>query len=65
MVFIKELFNGYNLAYSEAIEIINRFQSFEAADNFLQKNYAKKNDWDTKTTTVDRLYEYLNSKFIN
>jgi hypothetical protein len=65
MVFIKELFNGYNLAYSEAIEIINRFESFEAADNFLQKNYGKKNDWDAKTTTVDRLYDYLNRKFIN
>ncbi|MBU0695468.1 MAG: hypothetical protein KKE39_02925 [Bacteroidetes bacterium] len=65
MVFIKELFNGYNLAYSEAIEIINRFESFEAADNFLQKNYAKKNDWDAKTTTVNRLYDYLNRKFIN
>jgi hypothetical protein len=65
MVFIKELFNGYNLAYSEAIEIINRFESFEAADNFLQKNYGKKNDWDAKNTTVDRLYDYLNRKFIN
>ncbi len=65
MVFIKELFNGYNLAYSEAIEIINRFESFEAADNFLQKNYSVKNDWDTKTATVDRLYDYLNRKFVS
>ena len=65
MVFIKELFNGYNLAYSEAIEIINRFQTFDAADNFLQKNYSLKNDWSLKQTTVDRLYEYLNKKFIS
>jgi len=65
MVFIKALFNGYNLAYSEAIEIINRFESFEAADNFLQKNYAQKNDWDTKTAIVDRLYEYLNRRFVS
>jgi hypothetical protein len=65
MVFIKELFNGYNLAYSEAIEIINRFQTFDAADNFLQKNYSLKNDWSLKQTTVDRLYEYLNKKFVS
>lgn len=65
MVFIKELFNGYNLAYSEAVEIINRFETFDAADNFLQKNYAVKNDWSLKQSTVDRLYEYLNKKFVS
>lgn len=63
MIFIKELFNGYNLAYSEAVEIINRFESFEAADNFLLKNYAQKNNWSNKQETVDRFYEYLNRKF--
>ncbi len=63
MIFIKELFNGYNLAYSEAIEILNRFDSFEAADNFLMKNYAEKNNWAQKQDTVDRLYEILNRKF--
>lgn len=63
MFFIKELFNGYNLAYSEAIEILNRFDSFEAADNFLMKNYAEKNTWSAKQNTVDRLYEILNRKF--
>lgn len=64
MVFIKELFNGYNLAYSEAIEIVNRFDSFDAADNFLQKNYSIKNDWENKQVTVGRFYEYLHKKFV-
>lgn len=63
MMFIKELFNGYNLAYSEAIEILNRFDNFEAADNFLMKNYADKNNWAQKQEVVDRLYEILNRKF--
>ena len=63
MIFIKDLFNGYNLAYSEAVEIINRFESFEAADNFLLKNYAQKNNWADKQDIVDRFYEYLNRKF--
>lgn len=65
MVFIKELFNGYSLAYSEAVEIINRFETFDAADKFLQKNYSVKNDWSLKQPTVDRLYEYLNKKFVS
>ncbi len=64
MVFIKELFNGYNLAYSEAVEIINRFESFEAADNFLLKNYANKNDWEHKQAVVDRFYQYINRRFV-
>ncbi len=64
LLFIKELFNGYNLAYSEAIEILNRFDSFESADNFLQKNYAEKNKWKEKQSTVDRLYEILNRKYL-
>ena len=63
MIFIKDLFNGYNLAYSEAVEIMNRFESFEAADNFLLKNYAQKNNWANKQDVVDRFYEYLNRKF--
>lgn len=64
LLFIKELFNGYNLAYSEAIEILNRFDSFESADNFLQKNYAVKNKWNEKQSTVDRFYEILNRKYL-
>ena len=65
MLFIKSLFNGYSLSYSEAIEILNRFDSFESADNFLIKNYAQKNNWQDKQEVVDRFYEYLNRKFVN
>lgn len=64
MMFIKELFQGYNLAYSEAIEILNRFDAFESADNFLQKNYAIKNKWVDKQDVVDRFYEILNRRFL-
>lgn len=63
LLFIKDLFNGYNLAYSEAIEIINRFDSFEAADNFLKTNYSVKNNWASKQATADKLYELLNRRF--
>lgn len=64
LLFIKDLFNGYSLAYSEAIEIINRFDSFEAADNFLKTNYAGKNNWASKQVTADKLYELLNRRFL-
>lgn len=63
LLFIKDLFNGYNLAYSEAIDIVNKMNSFEAADGFLQHNYAAKNNWANKQATVDQFYELLNRRF--
>ena len=63
LLYIKDLFNGYNLAYNEAIEIANKLPNFEAADNFFQKNYAVKNNWSDKQHTVDQFYELLNQRF--
>lgn len=63
LLFIKDLFNGYSLAYSEAIEILNRFDNFQAADNFLKTNYATKNGWASKQSTVDKLYGIMNRRF--
>lgn len=64
LLYIKDLFNGYNLAYSEAIDIANRLPNFEAADNFFQKNYAAKNNWSEKQATVDKFYQLLNQRFL-
>ncbi|PST82332.1 hypothetical protein C7T94_16255 [Pedobacter yulinensis] len=63
LLFIRELFNGYNLAYSEAIDLVNKMNGFDAADSFLQKNYAAKNNWAAKQLTVDKLYELLRRRF--
>ncbi|WP_026896750.1 hypothetical protein [Daejeonella oryzae] len=63
LLFVKDLFNGYSLAYSEAIELVNRFDNFEDADKFLQQNYAAKNGWPEKQHSVDKLYEVLNKRF--
>lgn len=63
LLYIKDLFNGYNLAYNEAIEIANKLPNYEAADNFFQKNYAVKNNWAEKQTTVAQFYELLNQRF--
>jgi hypothetical protein len=63
LLFIKDLFNGYSLAYSEAIELLNRFDNFNDADKFLQDNYAEKNNWHSKKDTVEKLYAILNKRF--
>ncbi len=63
LLYIKDLFNGYNLAYAEAIDLANKLPNFEAADNFFQKNYAAKNNWAEKQGTVDKFYELLNQRF--
>ena len=63
LLFIKDLFNGYSLAYSEAIDLVNRSNSFEAAEHFLNANYALKNGWSQKQTTVDKLHEIISRKF--
>jgi hypothetical protein len=63
LLYIKDLFNGYNLAYSEAIDIMNRFTSFEEADKFLKSNYAVKNHWDDKQATADKFYALLKRRY--
>ncbi|MCS4225290.1 hypothetical protein [Sphingobacterium sp. BIGb0165] len=63
LLFIKDLFNGYSLAYSEAVELLNRFSSYAEADAFLQTNYAVKNRWADKPHTVEKLYEVLRRRY--
>ncbi len=63
LLYIKDLFNGYNLAYAEAIDIANKMPNFDAADNFFQKNYAVKNNWADRQATVDKFYLLLNKRF--
>jgi len=63
LLFIKDLFNGYSLAYSEAIEILNRFNSFEEADLFLKKNYVVKNNWEAKAETSAKFYNLLKRRY--
>ncbi len=63
LLFIKDLFNGYSLAYSEAIELLNRYESFADADQFLQNNYAEKNNWAGKKDTVEKLYAILRKRY--
>lgn len=63
LMFIKDLFNGYSLGYSEAIEILNKLNNYAEADAFLQTNYAVKNNWAQKPATVEKLYQVLRKRF--
>ncbi|RZK78040.1 MAG: hypothetical protein EOO85_07330 [Pedobacter sp.] len=63
LLYIKDLFNGYNLAYSEAIDIINKLPDFNSAETFLKNNYAVKNNWQAKQSTVDKFYALLKQRF--
>jgi hypothetical protein len=63
MLFVKDLFNGYSLAYSEAVELLNRCKNFDEADRFLRSNYVAKNNWASKPDTVDKFYMILHRRF--
>jgi hypothetical protein len=64
LLYTKDLFNGYNLAYSEAIDILNRYNSFDEAEKFLKANYAIKNAWETKQATADKFYELVKRRYL-
>ncbi len=64
MLYVKDLFNGYSLAYSEAIEILNRFSSFDEATRFLNSNYATKNNWESKPATTEKFYALLKRRYV-
>lgn len=63
LLFIKDLFSGYSLAYSEAIELLNRYDDFASAEAFLLANYAQKNNWVDKGATVEKLYAIMRRRF--
>ena len=63
LLFVKDLFNGYGMAYGEAIELLNRCKTFDEADRFLKSNYVVKNSWGDKPNTVDKFYAVLHRRF--
>jgi hypothetical protein len=63
LLYVKDLFNGYNLAYSEAVEILNRFNTFEEAQRFLKTNYVTKNNWEGKAATAEKFYALLKRRY--
>lgn len=64
LLYIRELFNGYSLAYSEALDLLNRMQSFEEAQTFLSNSYATKNNWADKQAVADKFYALLQRRYL-
>ncbi len=62
LLFVKELFNGYNLAYAEAINILSRYTNFEQAEQFLNLNYTAKNNWKDKPVTAEKFMDLLRKR---
>jgi hypothetical protein len=63
LVFVKDLFNGYTLAYQEAIDTLNKLGSLEEAKNYLNENYAQINDWAAHEATSARFYELVSRRY--
>ena len=63
LVFVKDLFNGYSLAYQEAIDTLNKLSSLEEAKSYLDENYAQANDWVSHETTATRFYELVGRRY--
>ncbi len=63
LLFVKDLFNGYSLAYNEAIDLLNRYDSYESAAAFLENNYAVKNKWAEKKATAEKFRELVRKRF--
>jgi hypothetical protein len=63
LLYVKDLFNGYSLAYNEAIDILNRFNTFDEAERFLNKNYVIKNGWENKQETTEKFYALLKRRY--
>lgn len=64
LLYVQDLFNGYSLAYSEAIDILNRFNSFAEAERFLTANYVTKNNWQSKSATAEKFYNLLKRRYV-
>ncbi len=63
LVFVKDLFNGYSLAYQEAIDQLERLEDFESADQYLKTHYVEAYNWAEKSATAEKFYDLMRRKF--
>ncbi|MCK5168862.1 MAG: hypothetical protein KAQ75_03200 [Bacteroidales bacterium] len=59
-IFIRELFGGNKEHYHETIQILNNFDTYESALEFLKENF----DWDFDDPNFERLTELVRRKFL-
>lgn len=62
-VLVNELFSGSPSAFSSAVEKIDSFNSFEAAESLIKKELALAHNWDFNTQTVRMFVKLVKQKF--
>ena len=62
-LFLNELFNNHKTEYEEALDILNRFQNYEEAHNWLVANIAVNNKWVEDDETVQSFFSLLKKHF--
>ena len=60
-IFIRELFGNDKEHYHETIQVLNNFDIYENAVNFLNENF----DWDSDDPNFERLKELVRRKYSN
>ena len=60
-VFIRELFNGDKNQFSETIQLLNNFDTFDNAVGYLKDSFT----WDFEDPNVERLIELVRRKYTN
>ena len=60
-IFIRELFGGDKDQYQETIQLLNNFDTYENAINFLEENF----DWSAEDPNFERLKELVQRKYPN
>jgi len=58
-ILIRELFGGNKDLYQETIQVLNNFDTFENALDFLKENFA----WDSEDPNFERLKELVRRKY--
>ena len=63
-IFVNELFNGNTEEYHQALESINKLNSFLEADEYIQNNLVKKYNWNAEAAPVASFIDLIERRFL-
>ncbi|PSR56539.1 hypothetical protein AHMF7605_25115 [Adhaeribacter arboris] len=61
--FINELFNGENIEYYQAIQVLDKFEDAASAKNFVTQDLASRYNWTRKEEHLNKLLRLIDRKF--
>jgi len=62
-MFIKELFSGDELKFTQALEKLESCNTYDEAHNLLERSYAHDNQWEMDSEPVSKFLEILSRRF--